>query len=344
MTENEILKLNLKQRSISEKRLVEIFGTPKIQQNYKTNGRFTGTDKSRVLAKANRFCDIRDGGNRQYYITKIYDNPLPSNFDKMNKDLYQYICPLILNSLINHHDKHNKITMTVGVWAREIQMINQNYDLVKSNFNKIENSLKLELSQNVFYDFYDRCDEAIDYYIIQALKYLQSAGLIIWREVYFVQPTTPTITQDGKVYKAIIEPKPRPATEDDMKYYAECIKVADEKANISNAKERYYSNKSKTFRDILMTELRKKKIRYIFKSYEAYYVNPDRCSAVLNMFNQDDIIDRFNEAFINKLVTNAESRKLQEKFKNCTDYIGNFLALCDMTINNKTENLEERLK
>ena len=34
MTEEEIIKLNLKPRTISEKRLVEIFGTPTIQRNY----------------------------------------------------------------------------------------------------------------------------------------------------------------------------------------------------------------------------------------------------------------------------------------------------------------------
>ena len=34
MTDSEILKLNLQRGKISEKRLVEIFGTQKIQQNY----------------------------------------------------------------------------------------------------------------------------------------------------------------------------------------------------------------------------------------------------------------------------------------------------------------------
>ena len=335
MTENEIIKLGLKPRSITEKKLVEIFATPSMQERYSKEDKFASSDKARLLQRARRFCEIRDDGNRQYYISKVYENPLPSNFDKMNKDLYQYICPLILTSLVNHHDKHNKITMTVGVWAREIEMVNNNYTKVEDKFG---------IDKAAFYDFYDRCDEAIDYYIIQALKYLQSAGLIIWREVYFVQPTTPEVLKDGQVYRAVEEPKPRPATEEDMKFYTECVKAADEKANIKNAKERYYSIKSKLFRQTLMSKLHEKEIRYIYKSYEAYYINPDRCSAVLDMFDQNDIINRFNEAFINKLATNAESRKLQEKFKNCTDYIGNFLALCDMTINNNTENLEERLK
>ena len=57
----------------------------------------------------------------------------------------------------------------------------------------------------------------------------------------------------------------------------------------------------------------------------------------------DNILDNFNAAFIAKLATNADARKLQPKFKSNDNYIDEFLSLCDMTINNKTENLEERL-
>lgn len=346
MTDSEILKLNLQRGKISEKRLVEIFGTPKIQQNYKTNNKFTGTDKKRLLDKAKRFCEIRDDGNRQYYLNKVYDNPRPSNFEKMNKDLYQYICPLILNALINSDEakSKSKCTMTVGLWAREIKMVNNNYDVLKeADVEKVEDIFGI--GKNVYYDFYDRCDEAIDYYIVQALKYLYSAGLIIWREVYFIQPITPVIKQDGIVYKAIRDPKPIPATDDDMKFYAECVKIADKEAGILNAKERYYSKKSYYYRCVLLRELKKKNIKYIFKSYEAYYVNIDRCKAVMNMFDINNILDKFNKALTEKLVDNAEARKLQKKFQSCTDYIGDFLTLCDITINNKSnkEKVKERL-
>ena len=348
MTEEKIIKLNLKPRAISEKRLVEIFGTPTIQKNYAVNGRFIGTEKKRVLEKASRFCDIRDDKNKKYYITKVYDNPLPSNFSKMNKELYRYICPLILSFLINKHDKNNKVAMTVGLWAREINMVNQNYGLLKDKYDLLEEKFKLGLNEKVYCDFYDRCDEAIEYYIVQALKYLQNAGLIIWRDVYFVQPTTPIITKDKIVYKAIKDPKSKLATENDMKLYTECLKIADTKADIQNAKERYYSKKSKTFRTVLLRELKKYNIRYIFKSYEAYYVNLDRCNYILHQFNvgkkdMNNLIKDFNSAFINKLVENANTRKLQERIINYADCIDDFLILCDMTINHETECLKERV-
>lgn len=345
MTENEIVKLKLKPRSISEKRLVEIFATPAIKERYKKEGRFVSSDKKRLLDRVKRFCDIRDEGDRQYYITKVYDNPRPSNFDKMNKDLYQYICPLILDALVNGKEANEKrkCTLTVGLWAREIQMVNYNYDIIKNaGIKKIEE--EFDICYNTYYDFYNRCDEAIDYYIIQALKYLHSAGLIIWRDVYFIQSVTPTIEKDGDIYEKVEKPKVRQATEDDMKFYAKCIEIADTKANIKNAKERYYSKKAKPFRDALIKELNNGGILYIFKSYEAYYINRSRCKAVLNMFDVDDnILDNFNAAFVDKLSTNADTRKLQPKFQSNDNYIDEFLSLCDMTINNKTESLEERI-
>lgn len=346
MTDSEILKQNLKGRVVSEKRLIEIFGTPTIMNNYKKNGHFIHNDKYRLMDKVKRFCKVVEKDNKQYYISDFYDNPRPSNFDKMNKDLYQYICPLILDALVNgkEADEKRKCTLTVGLWAREIQMVNYNYDIIKNaGIKKIEK--EFDICCNTYYDFYNRCDEAIDYYIIQALKYLHSAGLIIWRDVYFIQPVTPTIEKDGDVYEKIEKPKVRQATEDDMKFYAKCIEIADEKANITNAKERYYSTKASHFRDVLIKELNKGGILYIFKSYEAYYVNRDRCKTVLNMFDvNDNILDNFNAAFIDKLSTNADTRKSQPKFQSNDNYIDEFLSLCDMTINNKTENLEERFK
>ena len=345
MTDSEILKLNLKGRVISEKRLIEIFGTPTIMNNYKENGHFIRNDKYRLMDKAKRFCNIVEKENKQYYISDFYNNPRPSNFEKMNKDLYQYICPLILDALVNgkEADEKRKCTLTVGLWAREIQMVNYNYEIIKeAGIKKIENEFKIRY--NTYYDFYNRCDEAIDYYIIQALKYLYSAGLIIWRDVYFVQPVTPIIEKDGEIYEKKEKPKVRQATEDEMKFYAKCVEIADEKANITNAKERYYSTKASCFRETLIKELNKGGILYIFKSYEAYYVNRDRCKAVLDMFDvSDNILDNFNAAFISKLATNADARKLQPKFRSNDNYIDEFLSLCDMTINNKTENLEERI-
>lgn len=341
MTENEILELKLKPRGLSEKRLVEIFATPSIYERYKNNGRFIGSDKKRVLERASKFCKIRDDGDKQYYISKVYENPLPTNFPKMNADLYKYLCPLILEKLINDHDEKNRITMTVGVWARELKMVNDNYEVVREYPNTAMKQFYIKSS--AFYDFYSKCDNAIDYYVVQALKYLYSAGLIIWREVYFYQPITPIIEKDGEQYKAVKKPKPIAATEDDMNIYSECLAIADKAAEITNASERYYSSKARIFKTVLTAELKEHGILYFYKTYEAYYVNKDRCKYVMDQFDTDDILTKFNNALTEKLLANAATRKEREREELLAEYLDGFTDMCDITINHKTESVKERL-
>lgn len=342
MTDTQILQ-KLKEEIIDEKTLVSLFATPTVKNNHKKNGCFRNNEKHRVLERARKFCEISDNKDRTFTITKVYKNMLPTNFSKMNSDLYKYICPLILSSLMcdssnQKHNIHNKVTLTIGLWAREIKMVNHNYDFVKDNCNVVEK--KYELLDGVVGDFCSRCDKAIDYYVVQALKYLKSAGLILWRDVYFVQPVTPTIKKDDITYIAEKTPPRRQATQQDMEFYARCVETADKYAGINNAQERYYSYKSYMFRTCLHEELAKGGIQYVFKSYEAYYVHANRCREVLQEFDYNDKtwVQQFNDAFADKILTNAHERNLQKQFaKSKDDYLVGYANLCEMVIDSGTE-------
>lgn len=106
-------KENIKTGKITERELVQLFGSDAQKKSYKENGRFIGNYKNTIFKKINKYCKIeecdKEDGRRMYNITDIYAYPLPSNFNKMNQSLYQYIVPLLLTNLINGHDKHNNI-------------------------------------------------------------------------------------------------------------------------------------------------------------------------------------------------------------------------------------------
>ena len=146
-------KLNIKKGKITEKKLVELYGSDAQKKSYKENGRFISNYKKTLLTKMSRYCNIEDLGGRTYRIKKVYDYPLPSNFNKMTKSLYQYIVPLLLTNLINGHDENNKIDITVGKWAREINMVNKNYNLVK--YNREDTSKETQCSLDTINEFYD---------------------------------------------------------------------------------------------------------------------------------------------------------------------------------------------
>ena len=331
-------KMVVKQGKIKEIDLVNKYASPAVKESYIKNGKLLTKNKRTLLEKMSRYCKIVDLGKREYEITEVYPYILPANFKKMNTSLYQYIVPLLLEKIINGHDQNRKIDITLGKWAREINMVNQNYNLCK--YNKEETSRA------------NKSDDMIEYYIMNALDYLKSAGLIIWRDVYKITSEVSDemieIDSDGVVH-ANIKLETREASKEDMDFYAACIKVADEKANITNASERYYSKKSQRFNEALKDELYKRKIKLVYKSYEAYYIDLDKCSFVLNQFpHQSNIIKKFNDTFTEMIIGNAKKRfdKSPRKYtiyESKDDYSLCFKGLCEMTINNETEYLGKRI-
>ena len=140
----------IKTGRITERELVNLFGSDTQKKSYKKNGKFVSSYKSALFKKVNKYCSIEErekvDGRRIYEITEVYEHPLPSNFNKMNKSLYRYIVPLILSDLINGHDQNNSIDITVGKWAREINMVNKNYNLLK--YNREDSSKEFQISMN----------------------------------------------------------------------------------------------------------------------------------------------------------------------------------------------------
>lgn len=346
-------KSTIKKGKLSEQKLVELYGSDTQKKSYLENGHFVGANKKTLLNKVSRYCNIEDLGNRTYRITDVYKYPLPANFNKMNQSLYQYVVPLLLTNLINGHDEHNKIDITVGKWAREINMVNRNYNLVK--YNREDASRETQYSINTINEFYDKADDMIDWYITNALDYLKSAGLIIWREVHRVNEEVSSgenvIDENGNI-NVDISIDSHQASEEEMEYYSQCIAIADKVAQIESANERYYSKKSKQFGEALKRELYKKKIKCVYKTYEAYYVNLDKCKFVLNQFgefNTGNLIGEFNREFTNMIVGNAEKRfeKYPDRYLSYAakdDYTICFQGLCEITVDKDTEYLGSRIR
>lgn len=333
MTCNEIYELHLKPRSLTEKRLVEIFASPTIQGNYKANHRFTGNEKQRVLKRASRFCKIKDCGSRMYRIQKVYT--LPPNFEKMNKDVYKFTCPLILSVLMKRYDETQPAAMTLTSWSTEIHMVNKNYNTLKNN--NWEATSSLQLLNGVVSDFYQKCENEIFYYLHKSFEYLKDAGLISFREVYYIQP----------VRCAGENIQQRPATKDELDFYEQCIAKVGQSENVQKEKQYYHKMQTEKFRQAVKTELKKGGIQSIFKKYEVSYVSLDKCEEVLKAFEFDPEKDirTFNAALTKKLLNNANKRTLKGEFADKKEkYLNDYSKLCKLIIDHDTKYIKERLK
>lgn len=342
---------------IKESELVQLFGSESQKNSYLEKGRFVGNYKTVLFKKINKYCEIKSINKRNskenlYEITKVYEYPLPANYDKMQKSIYKYLTPLILDNLVYQHDKNNCIEITVGRWARNLYMVNRNYNLVKHN--REDTSKETQIQLDIINEFYDKTDRMINWYITNTLDYLKSAGLIIWREVHQAVveeiDDKSILDHEGNV-EVNINITTHQASKDEMDFYAQCIDIADQEANIEKASERYYSHKAKLFQEVLKRELYKRKIKCIYKAYEAYYINGQKCNALLSHFDdikKREVIDNFNKDFSNLIIENAgkyfEKSLLKQFCDTKENYQESFESLCDITINNRTEYLGCRIR
>lgn len=361
---------NLKLGIITEDEFVNSFATTQQKKTYQKINNFKGITRDTVLKEARRYCTIDYLGNKQYEITKIYKRPISKEFSKMKSSLYKYIVPLILDQLIVGHDKNNKISFTCGRCAREINMINCNYNLLKNNREVIADGTgkyALSINNNNLNDFYEKSDSMINMYINKSLEYLKKSGSIIWQKVYItykekINNESIVENDNGELVGKIIVDK-HTSTEEELDYYTKCIEIADDKsgllktyneqdANSGRYMElntmRYYSKFAKRWNNILCAELKKKDIKYIYQAYEAYYISLDYCNDLKKNFADYDNIEKlttdFNNEFISMIMKNANKRFENKKEKYNDNYILDFECLTDMTINHKTENLYERFK
>jgi hypothetical protein len=305
-------------------------------------------------------------GNRQYVIKEVYEIPKSKELEKMKNGLYKYIAPLILLKLIEGHDENNKISFTSNKWANQIHMVNKNYASTKYYKNSIAE--KLEYDKDDVTDFFLKVDSMISSYFQMTLDYLHSTGSIIWREVDMVHEEIPVerlngYSENGRpIFEPDMKQNERVATEDDIKFYTECLKKADDEARIEEGKtnQRYFGDKASDFARALGLALNERQIKYMYKAYEVYFVHLDWCKNIIKEFDIDDdrniFIDKFNNEFIGMIMNNANdrytnalenvlikydnSRKNKSKeYKYTEHYLDIFTDLCDITINNSNNNI-----
>lgn len=310
-------KESLRVGVISEKVLVLTFGTEKQITSYKSKNKFTGVGKNTILKAAAHFVDIEDLGNRKYKIISIHKYPLPSNISKMKKGIYRYIVPLMLNKIINDSEKYQNINFTTIAWARNIEMINGNYSPMR--YHKADVASKLNFEKRYVYEFFDKVDIQIHYYMKQTFDYLKDTELICLKKVNVVCMADSGISKsskNGKI-KFNIDLKKifRRATHEETTYIAECQKKAMEILEIpkKNNNECYYGKKSKEFMSIYSNLLLLQNILFTYDTYEisCCIENIDNLKFILSKFNVvdfDELVLSFNQEFQFSIIENCRNR------------------------------------
>lgn len=337
--------------TITEEELVKKFGTDAQKKSYKKYGRFVGRYKECLLKKLSISYDIEQIEKRLYKISEKDSYVPPNIFKKMNTSLYKFIIPAILRN-ITDEDRIDNITESLSDWAKIINMVNRNFRLVEFNMPQTADmsTYPLELVK----EFVVCIKKHMDWYIMRSFNYLESINCIKVNEIYYVnqekQDGEIKLDRKGNVNVNIIVSHHR-ATEEELTYYNQCIKLADYKACIKKKQERYYGRKSKRFNNVLTDELLKKNITGVYKTYEVQCVDFRKCKILIDQFgnpNLNTLADKFYQEFSELILKNAARRhdKNPCKYSYChgkEDYLECIIGMCDMVLNWRCESIVERI-
>ncbi len=350
--------------NINTKTLVEFFGTQKQKDNYLKDKKLNSTAKNRILTKAKRYCDIEDLGKGVFLIHKIYNIKNEQYLTPLYKGLSKYLTPLILIKLLEEQDQNYKITLPFLGWAKNFEMINDNYPLLK--YHQKAGSEYLKINEAIMFEYFEKMDGCIKYYIDKILTTLadkKGLDLIEFDSITMVRKLYLNQTLDinnidigGKWFDEII-------SDEDRKFVIDCENKAKDKAGIINNQEKFYGKKSYIYKNELRKLLNQRNIIFTYSAYNIFCKNPKEIKNIIEQFTtmlsckSEDLVQTLNETFIDYIENKANNRQIREqnkinddnnvniikKYRLAESYVTNFKALSELTVKHDAKDLKNEL-
>lgn len=355
---------------LNSNQLANTFGTQKQKEKIKKGKYLSGKEKELLLKKASKFCEIEDLGQGNFKIHKVFN--IDINKDELIlpllKGLSQYITPLILIKLLEEQDENYKITLPFLGWAKKFEMINENYPFIK--YHQKQSSEYLKIDEDTMFDYFEKMDDCIKYYLEKILKALgDRKGLDLIEVDSITMVRKIIIESEIKNHNIKIECgyKDEMISDEDRKFVIDCENVAKKKASIVDNKEKFYGLKSYIYKNTLKELLKEKHILFTYQAYNIFCKNKEEVSKVLSKFksvinNDENLIKIFNEVFIEyienkaKKIQKREQEKLDEvknnepekinyikKYRLAEAYLNNFKVLSELTVHKDIKSLKDKI-
>jgi len=150
---------------ITEKELVERFGTDTHLKQYEENGKLVGEMKRRVMERAKKCCNVTPLEHKMYKLTAIKSDRYINKSIRTNNDVYKNLLPVMM-SVFNFEKssrdwrlialKANIVDPRLFVWSRNSIIISE------ISGKTIDET----------YAFFGRVKEFVKYYIVKGIEYL----------------------------------------------------------------------------------------------------------------------------------------------------------------------------
>ena len=165
-------------KRVSEKEFVEMFANEAQKRKYEEQGKLVGDNKRSVIVMAEKFCDVKilpSGSKRppEYKLTKFKTIPLTRTGKKIQDSVYQYLCPLLIDFLLEEKPK------VVGAdrFLSSVNILSDNYYHICENLRVTASVLKLDY--DLLLHFVNKFKNRLLYYFKETMGILIDEGAII---------------------------------------------------------------------------------------------------------------------------------------------------------------------
>lgn len=330
----------------SEKTLVDKICTAAQKRSYHKKEKFPNTKQREMfLDRLSCYCEFEYDPNTKKYKTKeVFKYPKTAAETKIHKGIYQYLAPLILDTIINSESRQT--IFSVYELTKDTNIVNQNYALMKFAQNEV--SYGLQIPHKTISEYFNKTDSYIHHRIKQCIQYLSETGCIFFNETHIIKKVVFTDVQVNlNGCKSKGKSEIRKATDDELDLYAKLLEIADNEVGIKSNQDRWYGKKARAFKDTLSRLLRDHNIAYVTKGFEIFRVHLDRCEEIMQTFSDKPLAQYRKEVgTLLKAISdfNAEGRIKDGK---CIDfdeaYLENFKNLSKISLLYGAKNITEQI-
>lgn len=332
----------IKKEIINLKELISKFGTIEQLKIYNIKKKIPTNTKKSILKMANVICiNVIDLGRGKFEIEYEDDNIFFGKDFKFisENSVMKYLAPIIINKILSDFNKDEYITTKFN-YARNVNMVNENYPIIKKC--KTNSSKKLKIDILYIREFFKICDRLVVYYIEETLERLQNLMLLEYKPCDFIMYRQHDDSHDVSGIKYQYKENHKIATDAEIRY---CLDIenkvfnSDDKYKAMSKSELYYrsdfpSKVSEELKNNIYKSEDNSKIIILlrYQGYKIFYTGIDRCKQFLKEHNCDCL--NLNGLILK--LTEELSKVLLKRTKN----IEEFKILIDTTINQFKEPIE----
>ena len=265
---------------------------------------YGGSQKKHQLKEFERFFSYKKNG-RKFFITEIYDTPLPLNFEN-KKSKYTYFIVNLLFTYLNQYPEGSCYISKSHLY-KVLGMVNKNYSFFRKDNAKLY-KLNSQITKFNINNFFLRCDDKLNKIMRPALELLENMQLLTYQNVYMIAKEVPvTRGTDVVIHEA--------ATEEETRYIIGVYRDTLLELGYEIMDEIHFSNKSEEFYKIANEKFFME--RGWLTVYKAYHFIYD----LDKLIEAKDTSLKLEEGTkeLNQLVLQAIDRQAVTKYKNNTE-------------------------